>query len=65
MSNCCVGSVPPSDSSFKAMQGPVFDWQARLTAGLNRMITDGEDFHPQQTLFVTYKLYCSLTDFIL
>jgi hypothetical protein len=37
MSNCCVETVPP-DSSFKAMRQPVLDWQARLTAGLNRSI---------------------------
>jgi hypothetical protein len=37
MSNCCVETVPP-DSSFKAMQAPGLDWQARLTAGLNRSI---------------------------
>ena len=37
MSNCYVETVPP-DSSFKALQQPVLDWQARLTAGLNRSI---------------------------
>src|SRR5271165_5136063 len=37
MSNCCVETVPP-DSSFKALQQPVLDWQLRLTAGLNRSI---------------------------
>ena len=37
MNNCCVETVPP-DSSFKALQPAVMDWQARLTAGLNRSI---------------------------
>jgi len=37
MNNCCVETVPP-DSSFKALQQAVMDWQARLTAGLNRSI---------------------------
>ena len=37
MNNCCVETVPP-DSSFEALQRPVLDWQARLTAGLNRSI---------------------------
>jgi hypothetical protein len=38
MNNCCDEAVPLSDSSFEAMQWPVCDWKARLTAGLNRMI---------------------------
>jgi hypothetical protein len=37
MNSCCVEAVPP-DSSFKALQQPVKDWQARLTAGLTRSI---------------------------
>jgi hypothetical protein len=38
MSNCCVNSVPQSDSSFETFARPVADWQARLTAGLTRSI---------------------------
>src|SRR3989442_4436898 len=38
MMNCCVERVPPSGSSSEAMHQPVLDWQARLTAGLNRII---------------------------
>jgi hypothetical protein len=38
MSNCCVKSVPQSDSSFKTFARPVADWQARLTAGLSRSL---------------------------
>jgi hypothetical protein len=34
MKNCCVESVPQSDSSFETLAGPVADWTARLTAGL-------------------------------
>ena len=37
MSSCCVQSVPP-DSSYETFGQPVRDWQARLTAGLNRSI---------------------------
>jgi hypothetical protein len=38
MCNCCLKSVPQSDSSFEAFAQPVRDWQERLTAGLNRTI---------------------------
>jgi hypothetical protein len=38
MSNCCVKSVPQSDSSFEMFAQPVADWQARLTAGLSRSV---------------------------
>src|SRR6266566_2965343 len=38
MCNCCIETVPPSDSSFEALSQPVADWKARLTAGLNRSI---------------------------
>src|SRR5438105_11580658 len=37
MSNCCIETVPP-DSSFKTLPQALLDWQARLTAGLNRII---------------------------
>jgi hypothetical protein len=37
MNNCCA-LVPHPSSSFEALQGPVMDWQRRLTAGLNRSI---------------------------
>ena len=38
MSNCCVKSVPHSDSSFETFAQPVADWQARLTSGLSRSL---------------------------
>jgi hypothetical protein len=38
MNHCCVKSVPPSDSSYETFAGPVADWRARLTAGLNQSI---------------------------
>lgn len=37
MNNCCVQSVPP-DSSYEAFAGPVRNWQAALTTGLDRSI---------------------------
>ena len=36
--NCCVPAAPHTHGSFDAMQRPVLDWQARLTAGLDRII---------------------------
>src|SRR5262245_24807398 len=38
MHNCCLKSVPQSDSSFETFARPVADWQARLTAGLSRSL---------------------------
>jgi hypothetical protein len=38
MNNCCVESVPHTDSSFETFAAPVMDWTARLTAGLGRSI---------------------------
>lgn len=38
MNNCCLNSVPQSDSSFEALAGPVAEWTARLTAGLTRSV---------------------------
>src|SRR6185436_5969156 len=38
MNNCCVKSVPQSDSSYETFARPVADWQARLTAGLNQSV---------------------------
>jgi hypothetical protein len=38
MCNCCVSTVPQSDSSFETFAGLVADWQARLTAGLHRSV---------------------------
>jgi len=38
MNNCCMNSVPQSDSSFETFACPVADWQARLTAGLTRSV---------------------------
>ncbi|HWN94035.1 MAG TPA: hypothetical protein VNT99_03295 [Methylomirabilota bacterium] len=37
MCNCCVPSVPP-DSSYEAFAGPVRNWQAALTIGLDRSV---------------------------
>ncbi len=45
MSDCCVKSVPQSDSSYETFGQPVMDWMARLTAGLNRSIPN-----PNQTM---------------
>lgn len=38
MSNCCLNSVPLSDSSFETFARPVAHWQARLTAGLKQSL---------------------------
>jgi hypothetical protein len=38
MSDCCLKSVPQSDSSYETFAGPLGQWQARLTAGLNQSI---------------------------
>jgi hypothetical protein len=38
MSDCCLKSVPQSDSSYEVFGQPVKDWMARLSAGLNRSI---------------------------
>ena len=38
MSNCCLNSVPQSDSRFETFAAPVADWAARLTAGLTRSV---------------------------
>ncbi len=38
MSDCCLKSVPQSDSSYETFDQPVLDWMERLTAGLNRII---------------------------
>jgi hypothetical protein len=37
MCNCCVPTVPPG-SSYEAFAGPVRNWRAALTAGLDRSI---------------------------
>src|SRR6476661_1396368 len=42
MNNCWVESVPQSDSSYETFAGPVADWQARLTAGLNQSVQASE-----------------------
>ena len=36
--NCCVKSVPQSDSSFKVFPQALAVWQERLTAGLHRSL---------------------------
>ena len=38
MNHCCVKSVPQSDGSYEPFAGPVADWPARLTAGLNQSV---------------------------
>jgi hypothetical protein len=38
MNNCCVQSVPLSDSSYETFAKAVVEWQARLTAGLDQSI---------------------------
>ena len=38
MNNCCVKSVPQSDSSYETLGAPVADWTARLTVGLTRSV---------------------------
>jgi hypothetical protein len=38
MSKQCLNSVPHAESSFETFARPVLDWQARLTAGLNRSV---------------------------
>jgi hypothetical protein len=38
MSNCCLTSVPQSDSSYETFGQPTMDWMDRLSAGLNRSI---------------------------
>ncbi len=38
MNNCCLKSVPHSDSSFATFAAPASDWAARLTAGLTHSI---------------------------
>jgi len=43
MNHCCLKSVPQSDSSFETFAGPVADWQARLTAGLNQSVQACEE----------------------
>lgn len=43
MNNCCVKSVPQSDSSFETFARPVADWQARLTAGLSRSLQASDE----------------------
>ena len=43
MSNCCLKSVPQSDSSYETFAWPVTDWQARLTAGLNQSIRASDE----------------------
>jgi hypothetical protein len=42
MCNCCVQTVPPG-SSYKAFGDPVKHWEARLTAGLNRIIRASDE----------------------
>ena len=38
MNNCCVETVPHTDSSFETFAEPVMHWTARLTAGLGRSV---------------------------
>jgi len=43
MNDCCLKSVPQSDSSYETFAGPVADWQARLTAGLNQSVQASDE----------------------
>jgi hypothetical protein len=43
MKDCCVKSVPQSDSSYETFARPVADWQARLTAGLNQSVQASDE----------------------
>lgn len=43
MNNCCLKSVPHSDSSYETFDLPVADWRARLTAGLNQSVQASEE----------------------
>jgi hypothetical protein len=38
MNNCCLNSVPQSDSSFETFARPLVHWRARLTVGLSRSL---------------------------
>jgi hypothetical protein len=38
MVSCCAQTVPQADSSYETFCQPLVEWQARLTAGLNRSI---------------------------
>src|SRR5215468_148249 len=38
MENCCLKSVPQSDSGYETFAEAVVEWQARLTAGLDQSI---------------------------
>jgi len=38
MNNCCLKSVPQSDSGYETFAQAVVEWQARLTAGLDQSI---------------------------
>lgn len=42
MNSCCLEQVPQTDSSFETLAGPLADWTARLTAGLNRSVRASE-----------------------
>lgn len=43
MKDCCLKSVPQSDSSYETFERSVADWQARLTAGLNQSVQASEE----------------------
>jgi hypothetical protein len=43
MNNCCLETVPQTDSRYETFGRPVADWQARLTADLTRSIRASED----------------------
>lgn len=38
MKDCCEPSVPQADSSYETFAGPMEEWQARLTAGLDQSV---------------------------
>ena len=43
MKDCCLKSVPQTDSSYETFERSVADWQARLTAGLNQSVQASEE----------------------
>ena len=65
MKDCCVASVPQSDSSFETFAGSVTDWTARLTAGLIRSVqaSDQSLGHLEEEIFrQTRGLECTLLE---
>ena len=65
MSNCCLKTVPHSDSSFETLAGPVADWTARLMAGLSRSVRASDQtlgHLEEEILHQTRGLECQLLE---